>query len=116
MTWPRIPCALAIRPTSAMSTNGTRLTPGYSAIADLEGHRLAFFLSGRCGERPQRGGGAPLFADHLAQIARPDRQLDHGRALVHRLRYLHIIGSIGERAREHLDDFAHAAHFAASLP
>ncbi len=108
MTCPRIPWGRATRPTTAMSSqlSDTGVT---ASVANLERDRLAFLLARRRGERAQRGGGPSLLADDAPEFAGRDVQLDERRAPVLRLGHLHLVGTIGERPREHLDDLQHAA-------
>ena len=114
MTWPRMPCARAIRPTAAISYHFADIAGLQDlhrhgrAFSDLQRDALARALSRRRGERPERGGRAALLADHLPKLVRRDVQLDQRRALVLGFDDADIVGAIGERARQHFDDRLHA--------
>src|SRR5581483_4941276 len=109
-TCPRSPCGRAMRPTTAIVPQSRSGPP----VANLQRDWPALLLGGEGGQRPQRGGRAPLPPDDAPQLAGRDEQLDEGRALVAGLDHPHFIRMIGQRPGQDLDDVAGDAHWAAS--
>src|SRR5438046_1305392 len=106
ITWPRLPCARAMRPTTAIelqSRSGpwslvrgpwSSVLPLVRRVADFERHRLPFPLAGRRRQRAKRRGGSALLADHLPELARTHVQLDQRRPLVLRFDDAHVVRTI----------------------
>src|SRR5213592_4500378 len=72
------------------------------AFPYFQRHVLALALSGRGGERAQRGRRPPLTSDHLAEIAWRDEQLNQGFVPVLRFRHAYLVGTIGQHLCEEL--------------
>src|SRR5688500_8127263 len=130
MTWPRIPCGRAIRPTSRRSSLTTSSSvcletatcvrswrvletspPGSRfVVAELQ-HRLGSFeLGGGAHERSHRRGGSPLTADHASQVAGGHEEFHKRLPLVLTLGHADRLGPIRERTGHDLNDVAAAAH------
>src|SRR5215475_13761488 len=131
-----MPCARAMRPTTAIAFQSItftcsvrlqadpagRLKPATTSlllvrrVANLERHGLALVLAGRRRQRTKGRDRPALPSDHLPCIAGRDVQLDERRTFVLRLHDAHVVGPVGQRTREHLDDSldAHYAFGAAS--
>ena len=82
MTWPRIPCGRATRPTTKSSLAIVlrcwcfRAASQLLLIAELERRLDSLDLRGCADQRSHRRGGPPLAADDAPELARRHEQLD----------------------------------------
>src|SRR5690606_1846011 len=80
------------------------------AVAELDLYAAAARLGGRCGERPHGLRGASLPTDDAAEVAGGHEDLHDRHPAMLALRHRHGVRTVGQRARDDLDNSAGIAH------